>query len=229
MKKKFKVMLVLVCLLSFVFTSTGLASLSNENIETKALLQMANDGSLTPSGKNVLLEKLEQGDAIVVEWFKNLSINDPNKIEDALKDGVVVYNGEVVNVDFGDGSSIELSLEILPSKNLKRDYLVTPLWHTTYKHKVLGIPVAYYYIYCEYGFNSMDGPCTIIDTWDDSAQLYTYDVIKNGVTIITDNANPIKVRGRAEIRQLNTTLANVRGDFTLSTDFDSNYCTWTVN
>jgi hypothetical protein len=75
----------------------------------------------------------------------------------------------------------------------------------------------------------MDGPSVILDKWDESAQLYSYDVIKGGVATVQDNSNPVKVRGLAEIRQLNTTLANVRGVFSCYTNTDLNSCTWTVN
>jgi hypothetical protein len=225
-KRKLKMIITLICLISLVFTSTAFASISSDNSEITTLLQKTKDSSLTITEKYALFEKVEQKNAEAVKWFENLAINDSRKIKNALRDGIIVKNGEVVSIDFEDGSSIELSLETF---TIKSEYLGTITARATYTHRVLGIPVAYYYIYCKYGFNSMDGPSVILDKWDESAQLYSYDVIKGGVATVQDNSNPVKVRGLAEIRQLNTTLANVRGVFSCYTNTDLNSCTWTVN
>ena len=57
---------------------------------------------------------------------------------------------------------------------------------------------------------------------------YILMMLLKEVATVQDNSNPVKVRGLAEIRQLNTTLANVRGVFSCYTNTDLNSY-WTVN
>ncbi len=231
LKNNLKIIIAIICLITLIFPSTVFGNNSNETIEVEILLQKLEDESLSSAEMHKLLDKVKQGNEKAVEWFDNLAINDPEMIKEVFKGGVTVRMGETVSIDFGDNSSIEMSLE---NHFLKKDislksYLVNVTDLATYKFRVLGVPVAYYYIWCEYGFNDMEGPIDIIDKWDDSAQFLTYSVEKGGVSTVQDNSNPVIVRGTAEIRQYNATLANVIGTFYCYTTFNTdNYVRWVV-
>ncbi|WP_066632625.1 hypothetical protein [Desulfolucanica intricata] len=249
MVKNFKSTIVigLITILSmFLFTSAVFANsidkvkLENQD-EVKILIEKVQQGSSSPDEVKTLLEKVQQGNSEAVKWFKNLSINNPEKIKEAFNEGITVKNNETVIIDFNDGSSIEFSTKAEPPKtniNTVDDkysttsYLITWENYATYKYKVSGITMGYYYIWCKYGANNFNVSGKILDHWDEVHYLYPILVTAKGTNIIKDNANPVIVGGRSIITSFNSTLANIRGEYHCYTSDDylsDNYCVWTVS
>ncbi len=238
MRKKSLILITLICFTTLIFTNAVFANtldaLKSDNLEVKTLIKKVKNGSSTPQEVNDLFEKVKQGDAEAKKWFEDLAVNDPQKVKKALE-GVEVKNNDDINIDFGDGSSIEISLETLPTKEMGKirnqvsaDYMFDITSSCTYKYKSGGIIFGYYHIYCRYGFNDLGASATIIDKWDEGDQLYPVEVITRGVTTLKDKSNPVQVKGLAEIRAFSSTVENIKGQFTCYTKdwMTKNSCKW---
>ncbi|WP_028309605.1 hypothetical protein [Desulfitibacter alkalitolerans] len=217
-------MLIVILILPMLILGFSLSSFAESSIS-----QSEEKFELTKSNVEEFVSLLEIQDPKAVATYKSLAINNPETVKEAVAGIVLTKENPRYVVEFEDGSSIVIEYGTVVSKEDVGVRGINVLDYGMYQHRVYGIEVARYTVWTEYISDNMNqGPCYIIDLWDEGSAVWPVKVNTKGARIVSDANNPIRTRGNAEIEAYGTNIS-VTLNFYGYAYFLDNYSTVIVN
>ncbi len=152
--------------------------------------------TLSATNVNEVITAASNGNESAIKALNSLSIFDKTKVDKAIKGVTFSSEEKPKTIDFGDGSSITISVSSKANTSAgTRSFEYLYSGSATYEWKFYGACIASYTIYADYWIDDGYDTVRLESHRDSSWSTFPYIAFNNGTRAIQTSGTRVRVRG----------------------------------